>query len=605
MTFFYIESSSKNFYDLYLELRSEIKSYFNIIERSLNHSYHIANLEISENHFKLPKKAYSKIESFEDVINSLFKDLGINPESLGINKYTKMKKILTDIYFEKSSAKIICTQNPSFKKNIFIDILLLLSKRTGRKLLFKVFNQEQTFEIKETQLGSFYRGRNDAPPEICINQTPCGSLLAKTEKGDFFLAPHPRFIGGVFHEITHLFHERIYGKSSYRQCYKSPPTLHIDYDYLEEQITIEGETGGCIFLDQKEIKPSICENNVLREWGLEQSLRFSHRSLILSPDSNDPELPFKAAGLKANLDVSYHKDQRFSDGSLLIHHLIESRKILMAKFLIENGCKLDVSNNKQILPIHLAAKIGNQELICLILEKFPNQANITDNNGNTLIHYALQGIKYFENNLVEIIKLLIDKGCPIDLPNHQGELPIHLAVKNTSKEVVSTILEKFPEHIDAIDDFCNTPISLAIFRDWNNRLLEDNDERICNLAQFLMEHGCKMDIPDSDGKRPIHTLAALGTKEDIALGIKMSLDYLNSLDNFHNIALYYAIERYKNNFDESREDNLEIIKQFIRHKNRMDIRKKNLENQSPLDCAKELENKKVARWLVGFEKIPN
>lgn len=93
------------------------------------------------------------------------------------------------------------------------------------------------------------------------------------------------------------------------------------------------------------------------------------------------------------------------NGDTALHIAIRAESERFLKFLIsKNKLPIDVRNQAMQTPLHLAAILGNEKLIAILLS---NQANIesVSGNGRTAIQYAV------ENNHLNCVRLLLEHGA--------------------------------------------------------------------------------------------------------------------------------------------------------------------------------------------------
>ena len=153
----------------------------------------------------------------------------------------------------------------------------------------------------------------------------------------------------------------------------------------------------------------------------------------------------------------------------MIDQLIVNGKLDELKSLLESGEIEKVKNNAnlhELASIHIAAQIGNKEIIELLLQEPVNEnPNLARINNFTPLHAAsMNGHFEIVNYLIQsgadvniqtepqgyaplhsasfgghltTIKLLIESGANIKLRNYRNELPIDTARRQNQMEVVN------------------------------------------------------------------------------------------------------------------------------------------------------------------------
>eukprot|EP00954_Amorphochlora_amoebiformis_P003410 264447-Amorphochlora_amoeboformis.AAC.2 len=102
--------------------------------------------------------------------------------------------------------------------------------------------------------------------------------------------------------------------------------------------------------------------------------------------------------------------------------------------LLEGGADVNVKNNEGLTPLHLAIVSNRQEVVQLLLNYRANPA-FKDAQGDTSLHLAMQ--KGTPGILQDLCKA---KDSDVDVPNHNGVLPLEIAVVKGDLKSVQTLI---------------------------------------------------------------------------------------------------------------------------------------------------------------------
>ncbi|XP_034936142.1 ankyrin repeat domain-containing protein 16-like [Chelonus insularis] len=106
------------------------------------------------------------------------------------------------------------------------------------------------------------------------------------------------------------------------------------------------------------------------------------------------------------------------------------------KKLIKAGANLSLRNKDGWMPLHIASRVGNANIIKLLLEVEPELINVSSKNGRTALHIAA-----FHGHLDAIHLLLSTEPNLLHSPDYSGLLPIHEAVKSKDYKVFEYLIK--------------------------------------------------------------------------------------------------------------------------------------------------------------------
>lgn len=165
-------------------------------------------------------------------------------------------------------------------------------------------------------------------------------------------------------------------------------------------------------------------------------------------------------------------------------------------------------------PIQLAVR-HNMKDILLLLFQYTNEINVIDAVGHTPLHISIGSI---ESSLrvksqpceideaIDMIKLLMEKGIPVDEADRCGNTPFHIAAKLKRPEIMQTIIGYF-SNVNACNNMKETALHI-IMKNFSN---EYEDEYL-EIASELIRKGADFDCQDRYGRTPLHFVCLKNTK---------------------------------------------------------------------------------------------
>ena len=141
-----------------------------------------------------------------------------------------------------------------------------------------------------------------------------------------------------------------------------------------------------------------------------------------------------------NVPISEWINQKDEEGNtpLLIELLYGGGDFDRLKFLLENGASLEVKNNKGQTPILLAAKCALQPNVFPQLYD-PKHAHDEDNEGNNLLHYALEA----QQCTIRVLKWIYEHKAITNKKNSKGLDPLKIAANHCQTSEVMKLLEQY------------------------------------------------------------------------------------------------------------------------------------------------------------------
>lgn len=167
---------------------------------------------------------------------------------------------------------------------------------------------------------------------------------------------------------------------------------------------------------------------------------------------------------------------KFQPASLSKEQRVKSFEIDIDEFTDESGWT----------PLHIAASIGNLEVLQLLLGHEPTpDANLQTNNGSTPVHLATSK-KHFD-----IVKELVSKGASVRTKDKKSQYPLHRAASVGSLPLVEYLVKEGKSPINAKDISGWTALHHALA------------EGFGDVAVLLVKLGADYNVEDSDGNTPL------------------------------------------------------------------------------------------------------
>ena len=154
-------------------------------------------------------------------------------------------------------------------------------------------------------------------------------------------------------------------------------------------------------------------------------------------------------------------------------------------FLIDHHADVNLSDRKNVSPLHLGAANGNRKA-CEILLNRNAQIDKTDSSGDTPLHYA---VSYGQ---LEAVKCLIEKGASLEIENSRQRTPLIVAAREMAGIEIVRLLVESGANINARDYSNQTPVSLAAWR--------GSEE----VVDYLLSRNAELDLTGLKGFQLLH-----------------------------------------------------------------------------------------------------
>ncbi|XP_076006071.1 histone-lysine N-methyltransferase EHMT2 isoform X2 [Genypterus blacodes] len=227
------------------------------------------------------------------------------------------------------------------------------------------------------------------------------------------------------------------------------------------------------------------------------------------PDSQNRRSALHAAAQRGLLEVCYilvqagaqveaqDKDMRTPLLEAIINNHVE-----VARYLIQNGaCVYHVEEG--YTGLHHAAKLGNHDIVNMLLETGQVDVNAQDSGGWTPIIWAA------EHKHVDVIKSLLNRGAAVTIQDKEQNVCLHWAAYAGNVDIAELVLNA-GSSLASVNMHGDTPLHIAA------------REGYLECVTLFLSRGADIDIVNREGDTPL-SLARADTPVWVALQINRKL----------------------------------------------------------------------------------
>lgn len=286
----------------------------------------------------------------------------------------------------------------------------------------------------------------------------------------------------------------------------------------------------------------------------------------LNKENNEGKTPLRMAvegnhpqTLKKILELEKENKQKWMIREKdLIHFAAEKGYLEIIEALVEAGGNKNEQNSEKTLPLHVAAKTNQLEVVKYLMEE--NSREATDDYGMTPLMLAVS------HDSLDCVKYLIEKGADIAVADKDERTSVYIGAKYNALASVGYILQYLKEQTDTSrTDISETDcLKMSIASRKSLRNINENEKRtMVNMAdrdqnspmhivasngylemmRLLYEHGATIAQVNEDEETALHRAAHCGQ----TIAVKQLIEWDNRLllmkDEMGNSALHLAAKQ--------------------------------------------------------------
>lgn len=177
--------------------------------------------------------------------------------------------------------------------------------------------------------------------------------------------------------------------------------------------------------------------------------------------------------------------------------------------------------------LQIASRWGLTHIVKRILADSPDSVTQHDTRLSTALHESAKG------GFVDIVKLLLERKAPTEVPDSDGKIPLHYAVERKHRDILVILFES---QIMSSSDLKTTLISDEIVfsycQEWSGisdsqqlirareltmlRCISSEDKRQAKIAIFLLERGTDPNCADENEVSAVHLAIRHGQNDSLA-----------------------------------------------------------------------------------------
>ena len=162
-------------------------------------------------------------------------------------------------------------------------------------------------------------------------------------------------------------------------------------------------------------------------------------------------------------NMAYEWMQKWLDSSFMLARdvIVNNRIDILGRF-IDLEFDLNVKNNNGSTLLHLAACLGNKDIVYLLLKNRVN-LNLQNKQGQTPLHFAVY------KNRKDIVYMLLNAGADRNIENYKGENVLYVAAIKKHSAIIKMLL---PQYENILYQESNSSIEEEVILQEDNNQIE-------------------------------------------------------------------------------------------------------------------------------------
>jgi ankyrin repeat protein len=280
---------------------------------------------------------------------------------------------------------------------------------------------------------------------------------------------------------------------------------------------------------------------------------------------------------QGNKYSSLGRDFSFSKRKSILLQLAENRDAILLNFLIELGTTLtDEKNTAGRTCFSLAAGLGHQEVVALLLENSTIDVNSRDKDNRTPLSWAAQ------HSSADVVQLFLQcDRVEVNSSDNDGRTPLSWAAQNSNTAVVQLFLQCDRVEVNSRDNDGRTPLSWAA---------QYSSAEVVQL--FLQCDRVEVNSRHYTGRSPLSWAAYRGNAAVVRILLECNRVEVNSRDNDGRTPLSWAAG-VRN----------VVTVQMLLECNRVEVNSRDNDGRSPLCWAAQNSSAAVVQLFLQCDRV--